>query len=248
MSNYILTLGYSNAAVFKAGMTSLHRTVDFTRIREHLILDQHYPLKHEEVREAFETYADDHDNVTILDDHKNLGLHEGLNYMLERLYLKDDDVVYVFDADEDPQDFGWAEAMEEVFKADPKVGWLSMMAPPCREHLDQQRVPVETVAGVNLRFPQHPLMNTVIAWSGRAIKAMGPMREPHAFYGGIESTMQSKCMADGFRVGWLNDYNVLPHHDLADAEYMLYKQHHVGHKQPVYPGEFNQWLKDRGCL
>jgi hypothetical protein len=246
MTIHVLTTAFCNAYVFRAGMRSLRSTVNleaFGPSARHYVLDNHYPLREAEVRNALWDYAQE-PRVTIHDAGKNLGLHEGINYLLGQIAIAPDDVVVAYDADEAPQQVGWVEAMQRVMMADPKVGWLSLMAEVLKESLDHDRVPTVNVGGELVRFPNTSLMNCVVGWRGSMLAAIGPMQEPHAFYGGIEGTMQPKARSAGFRVGFMADYWTKNHRGLADKTYELYKLRHVGHELPHFPGSFADWIKE----
>ncbi len=247
MNVHILTNAYCNANVFRAGVNMLHATVNMSNKR-HVVLFQHYPIGTQDLLNELMHYENAdvlRGEKVILDAGRNLGLHEGLNYMLSKLELSDDDVIVAFDPDENPLKYGWLDAMIRVMEADRKVGWLSLMNPPCRAHLDSLGCKPEVIGGERVQFPGHALMNCVVAWRYEALRKVGKLTEPHAYYGGIEGAMQPKFMDAGYRIGWMTDYDVAPLHDLADPEYTLYKSHHVGFRQPEYPGSFDEWLASR---
>ncbi len=241
MKTYVLTLAYSNPDVWRAGMKSLDNTVMMTGVR-HLILNNHYPLRQAEMIAELDARSKLPD-VAVFDVGRNLGLHEGLNYLMDQIELDDDDVVVGFDADEDPQQVGWLDAMLRVFAGDPKCGWLSLMSPPAKAYMKDHGFARLTVHGEEVHIPGYSLINTVCAWRGAAIKAMGRFTEPHLYYGGFEGHMMPRCMDAGFWIGWMADYTVKPHHGLADPEYSNYKAHHVGFRHPEFPGSFEDWLR-----
>ena len=245
MTVHVLTTAFCNANVFCAGMASLRRTVDFAALgvgSRHYVLDNHYPLNAEASTKAIWGYAAEYQDVTIFDAGKNLGLHEGLNHLLSSILVADNDIVVGYDADEDPVRAGWIEAMARVMAADPSVGWLSLMAKVLEEQLDHDRVAVRDVGGERVRFPNTSLMNCVVGWRGSMLKAIGKMEEPHAFYGGLEGTMQPKCRKAGYSIGFMADYWTLNHRGMADKTYELYKLRHVGHELPHFPGSFDEWI------
>lgn len=272
MTVHFISTVFCNARVFKAGMEALHRTVDFKALGcTHSLLWQHYPLNGEETRRAVLKYvAPDAGTeswpvgepiaiagggpLNYFDCGYNMGLHDGLQFLVDQLKPADDDVVIGFDPDENPLQEGWAHAMANVMAADPKCGWLSLMSPPAHEYMlrhghSVKHVPAPpqtNIASYEVWVPGYSLINTVCAWRGSALKAMGKFNEPHAFYGGFEGAMMPPTMAAGYWIGWMRDYHVAPLHDLHDAEYSLYKPHHVGFKQPLFPGSFADWLVSRG--
>ncbi len=249
MNVHILTMAYCNARVFAAGATALHSTVDMSG-KHHTILDNHYPLGRTELLDELKAYvwADSlHGHREVISAGHNLGLHEGLNFMIMKLgmTLQPEDIIVAFDPDEKPLKQGWLDAMIRVMEADPRVAWLSLMNPPCRAHLKSLGCTSETIGGERVEFPGHALMNTVVAWRYEAIQKVGRFHEPHAYYGGIELAMQPKFMDAGYRIGWMTDYDVAPLHDLADPQYTAYKRAHVGFDLPEFPGSFDEWLAAR---
>ncbi len=245
MTVHILSLAYANQHVFRAGMAYLRGTVDFEKLGvQHLVLDQHYPLRPYAVGDALAEYWGQ-GQVQTYDEGRNVGLHEGLNVLLSKIDLKDEDIVVGIDPDDGPRRKGWLEAMIRVFGAGSKAGWLSLVTPQIIEVLDERKAPVVTLGGEHVRFVTEPLMNVVVGWRGSTLKAMGKMEEPHNFYGGLESAMQPKCMAAGYAVGYMVDYFTDSHRHLADEEYEIFKTRHVGFTQPVFPGSFEDFLKEK---
>lgn len=249
MKPYFITMVYSNENIFRAGMRSLRDTENLAELgATHILLDQRYPIGYEKVEQAISEYREATPEAIIWDAGRNLGLHGGLNYIMERLeqVLKPDDIIFAFDADENPLRSGWCEAMLKVFAADPKCGWLSLTKPHIDEALDAAAVPTIQVGGINVRTFEQNLMNLVCGWRVSAIRAAGVFTEPHAYYGGLEIAMQPKFREAGYWVGWLPDYKAEPHHDLADKIYTEYKWFHVGFGQPIFPGSFEEYIHAKG--
>jgi hypothetical protein len=228
-------------------MADLKRTVDFAALgAAHDLLDQHWPIDYADVCKALYEYVAATPQAIVWDAGRNLGLHEGLNYMYARLedVLRPDDVLIAYDCDEHPWEPGWAAAMMRVFAADPKCGWLSLMSPPALRHLELNGIPISTVGGERVRIPNYPLINTVCAWRVAALRAVGnKFTEPFKWYGGIESDMMPKFTEAGYWVGWLQDYGVSPERDLEDPIYREFKDRHVGFKLPVFPGSFEEFVE-----
>jgi len=164
---YILTMVYTGAKMFRAGMERLHASTDLVAHgAQHVLLDQHWPLDYAATRAAIDEYVAAHPDTVLLDAGANLGLHRGLNYMVEHALAAapDDAVIVAFDPDEAPQTTTWLQAMRSVMSADSKCGWLSLMNRPCLDHLDEQHIPTTEVAGMRLRVPGYSLMNVLCGW------------------------------------------------------------------------------------
>ena len=242
---HIVSTAFANDRVLRAGFAYLRGTVDFGALgAHHHVLNQHYPLRQAGEPNALEEYSK-YPGVTIYDAGSNLGLHGGLNYLLERISLADDDIVVGIDPDDGPRRQEWLDAMLRVFATDSQVGWLSLVTPQIIVALDKDAVSSLIIGGERVRFPGAPLMQVVVGWRGSMLKKLGPMTEPHAYYGGLESDMQPRCRALGYTIGFMVDYLTDSHRCLADRTYELYKLHHVGFEQPIFPGSFDEWLAGR---
>jgi len=246
MKPVIITTVYANAEVYRAGMASIVRTVpDYDKIL-HAQLDNHYPIRRDDLRDAMREHLEAHPSASVIDPRSNLGLHGGINRLLQIIdgLLHDDDIVVAIDADDDPQQVGWLSAMMALFVERKEIGWVSLMCEPGRDVLNQRNVAIDRLnsADVRYRVPGFPLINTVCAWRVRALRECGPIEEPHAYYGGIEVAMMPKFEEAGWRVAWLEDFTVASHRHLGDPIYERYKQRHVGHVKPVFPGSFDEYI------
>src|SRR6185369_2239868 len=115
MSVHFITTVYCNENVFRAGMKELRRTTALFEMRAtHWLLNQHYPLGGDETKQAIAEYAGMYGNVRVFDCGRNLGLHDGLQFLVDQIEPLDDDVVVGFDPDEKPLSDGWAHAMVDV--------------------------------------------------------------------------------------------------------------------------------------
>lgn len=251
MKPYFLTMVYNSDIVFNSGMQSLRETADLDALgATHILLDQHWPVDYEKTAAAISEYRTKTPCAVVWDAGKNLGLHQGLTYMMERLeqVLKPDDILIAYDSDEHPWKPGWAEAMLRVFAADPKCAWLSLLSVPALNDLNHNNVPVAIVGGEKVRIPGYPLINTVCAWRVSAVREVlgGIFTEPYAYYGGLESMLMPKFTNAGYWVGWLVDYGTSPERDLENPLYRAYKDSHVGFIQPVFPGSFEEYLLEKG--
>ena len=244
MRTYVLTMAYGSAPCFREGMKRFSETLTDTSDIVHIILDQHYPLRHKELQNEISVYKDSAPYpVHWFDAGTNLGLHDGLNYMLSHLPTDLDDALIVgLDPDENPHTAGWLKAMHDVMAADASCGWLSLMHPAARDYMLKQGHASRVISGNTVDIPPYPLINTVCGWRLSAIRKVGAFTEPHRWYGGLESAMMPRYTEAGYWTGWLRDFGVTNLHHLADPEYLEYKRHHVGHVQPVFPGSFDEWL------
>lgn len=255
MTATIVTTVYANANVYRAGAKSLQRTIPNYRDVRHLQLDNKYPIGWAELHNEMLMHGVKFPRVKVLDAGKNLGLHGGVNYMLKLILegyngeppADDNDIVIAIDADDDPVHIGWVDTFVDVFAALPKLGWASLMCEPGRDVLNYRNVPIQTVDvgrdnHIRYRKPGFPLINTVCAWRVKALRELGDITEPHAYYGGIEVDMMPKFEKAGWDVIWLEDFTVLSHRHLHDQSYEIYKRRHVGHEAPIFPGSFDDFI------
>lgn len=235
MKIHVLTMVYCGRKAAINGLHNFTTTVNRTEYGTHYFLKQHYPGPSEASDEV----------QYVFDAGKNLGLHEGLNYMVEHISPAPEDILVAFDLDEKPLKPGWVAAMTDVMRADSRCGWLSLMSPPVREEL--AGVPAIIIGGHRVQIPEMPKMNTVCAWRWGAVLAatggIGKFTEPYAYYGGIESDMMPKFTAAGCWVGWMTDFGVEPDREFEDPEYRAYKHAHVGFTLPQFTGSYEEWLK-----
>ena len=203
MKTYVLTMAYGSPECFRAGMQRFRETLQDPGDLTHIILDQHYPLRHKELQEAIAEYkASAPYTVHWFDAGKNLGLHEGLNYMISHIPAEHDEALIIgLDQDENPHREGWLEAMRAVMTADPACGWLSLMHPAAQAHMEKHGFTVRTPGGVNVWTHNYALINTVCGWRLSAIRKVGKFHEPHQWYGGLEIAMMPGYRDAGYWIG-----------------------------------------------
>lgn len=241
MKPIIVTMVYANANILRSAMAAYRRTTaDLPPNATHVFVDQCYPLRHDEVRaEILKQVASIPCNTVLLSPGRNMGLHQGFNYAIETQKIADDDIVIGYDADEHPTHEGWLTAMLDVFRADPDCGWLSIGGPQAIEFMNNNGCNRTKVAGHNVWRPPYPLVNHVTGFRGKAIREVGPFREPFEYYGGIESEMQPAYNRAGYYHGYLVDYLQQGMHHLHDPEYAEWKWKHV---RDEFKGDFSAFL------
>ena len=259
-----ISLAYINPTVIAASLWDYLASCPEGIADEHIIVDNHYPLDYGGVRLRMEQAQKILPSLTILDPGKNLGLHEGFNYALERVLpgLDDDDLIIAYDLDESPRSTGWLNAMRLVMAADSACGWLSMSSSAIKTALAD--APVRAIVGparargetsptsasgpthecVAVIVPDRPCINHVCSWRVRALRAVGKLEESRPYYGYLEMVMWPKFKAAGYYQGWLRDF--YDQHDAygpyQDAEYQAYKRAHVASSPNTFLGSFEEWL------
>lgn len=233
--NYILILGFANGKTATRTLIELEktRTSDATVV----ILDQHYPMQ--EMTPFWKTWAKSLGGI-YLDAGKNLGLHEGLNYMCKALDMKPSDKVIGFDPDTLPQTRGWDDALLKALDL-PNVGWASLWNEHSEGEMRARGYTESTEHGLDLWTTKQAVVNSICAWNLEWVYNVGGFQEPAEFYGGLECCMFPKCVAQGKRWVWLRYFTEGKWGtDLSDPEYTAYKW---AHAHQGWKGDFAAWLQ-----
>jgi hypothetical protein len=232
--NYIFILGFANAATATRTLSQLEKTKvsDATVV----ILDQHWPMQ--DMSEFWKSWVKSLRGI-YLDAGKNLGLHEGLNYMCKTLQVKPTDKVIGFDPDTYPINVGWDLALLNALDL-PHVGWASLGNTHSEGEMNARGYTESEEEGLHLWTTKQAVVNSICAWNMEWIYNVGGFQEASEFYGGLECCMFPKCLAQGKRWVWLRDFREATGlKDLSDPEYKAYKW---AHAHQGWKGDFAAWL------
>lgn len=248
---YIISLGYNNAAVMKAGIGRMYETMalkpeEFT----HVILDQHYPIRRSEVLNLFDGFRKNY-GATVMDAGSNLGLHHGWNWVCDRLPLEEEDVVIGYDPDSWPVQPGWDLAMVDALQhwKTTQCPWVSVTSEVVW-HMPNARFEEWQLGRYKMLTPiSHPCwVQSVCGFVWGPLKAVGNFVEPNPLYGDLEKTLAPKYAALGYKMAWMLDYHDeirrLDGHE--DAEYRNWKYATAILGEPQVPLE--EWCEKKGIL
>lgn len=224
LSATICTPAFNNPATMQRTFEMVQR---LRGSKEWLVLDQHYsPEARVWLREAQEEFG-----FTLFDEGRNLGLHDGFNFLLQ--HVRTTHVVGL-----DPDTFPVTMHFDlELLKhaADPRNVWVSCYNTHSFSEMREPRVEGQ------LLVPQHPVVNSICLWSVAWLRKVGGVQEPTKLYGGLECCMWKYLDQQSARwVFALNSLeacsNLFP--SLQDEAYRAFKWAHAHLGDPRSWDEF----------
>jgi hypothetical protein len=234
---WTLILGFANAETANRSL----QLFETTRKSDSkvLILDNHYPesLKPPDWKAWAKRLGGEY-----LDAGRNLGLHNGLNWMLSQVGATRSDAVIGFDPDTCPLTDAWDTALFSALQL-PGVGWASLGNRHSESEMEARGYKESTEIGFKLWTTNQAVMNSICAFNLDWVLDCGGFQEPTEFYGGLECAMWKHLTTRGKRWVWLKDYREGKFEpDLQDAIYKAYKWEHA-HKG--WKGSFDDFLLQR---
>jgi hypothetical protein len=227
----VLTLGFMKWQIIAKSFEQLYRTKSIAW--EHHVLDQHYPLNEKENRDSLRDICLDY-KATLHDAGKNLGLHEGVNYLIQKTQPK---VVIGYDPDSFPLRVGWDDAITKVLCD--KVVWSTLGNPRSLSEVKARGYQEVNYNFVRCWVTKQAVVNSVCAWWVPWLEEV-KLTEPRPFYGHLETEMFSKLKGREwvFLPGFEESDHLRWQHD---KEYTLYKWAHAHLKS--WDGDFKSWLE-----
>lgn len=240
-----ISLGFAPCRLARASLERYYSTRNKGLPFRHVVLDQHYPVNKEENRRELRALCAEF-GIEVFDAGRNLGLHEGFNWIAQRLDLEDDDVVIAYDLDSCPTSPGWDMALARAIQGDPlgKIVWASLWNLRSRADVMARGFQTRMVDGyIEAVIPKAPVTNSVCAWRYGWLRQVGFLTEPRAFYGHLEAAMWDRLRDKqwAFLPQWGESDDL---RDLHDREYVVYKWCH-SHLNS-WPGDFESFL-EAGC-
>lgn len=211
----------------------------------HVWLNQHYPVRKRSNTKKMRDLCVEYGGLWM-DAGRNIGLHEGLKYMFNRLPIADTDYILMLDPDNYPTNPGWDDALVRVLHYDPKIGQATLWQPAVRDH--EKNInwgPERIVDGIKVRVCNQAFVRTVTCWRAGDIRKVGQWDEPCAFWGHLESVMTQRFTSRGFQDVYLPDFfeSSAPSHRI-DPEYQQYKVAHAHHR--TWTGDLESYLRHLG--
>lgn len=189
---------------------------------EHYLLDHHYPIDYWKTRHALLDLGEKY-NLKVVSNPRNLGGHEGFNWVFNQLDVKDEDFVIGFDPDANPMHKGWDKAMVEALQKTDSIVCVSLLI----DHLSNNRQWTTVCEDPKVVIPDFLDMFNVTCWKGWFVRQTRGMKALTRLYGGVEMAMHSIAAEQGKRFGYLWDYREamcpIPHDEL----YNKWKQNHL---------------------
>lgn len=242
MKVFTISMAYNDADIIEESIAQYYATKDPSVETEHILLDQHWPINHAEVKERLVALADRF-SLRYIDAGKNLGLERGFNFALSQMNIPDNAGVIGFDPDCWPVTKGWDMAMCKVFTADPKSNWLSLWQDHARRELyDEGRSAGErNLGGIHVVEARVPCLNSICMWRMGWLRTMGGIKDGSLYYGGLEMRMWDDLCKSGGKWYFLKDYVEESHfHGRVDSRYVQWKWAHAHTK--TFAGDFSSYL------
>ena len=203
----MITMAYANHRVFDASLAAYYHTTNRELVNDHVIVDQHYPLHRPQLLGVMNKWAGQL-QAQVMDPGKNLGLHNGFNFAMQKLALgwAPDEFVIGYDPDECPITPGWVRAMFDVMTANASIGWLSLTSGST--DVDQKGFSYKDrqIAGHKVRFFDTAKMNIVCMWRTSMLRQVGWLDEPRPYYGLLESMMWPRLERLGWKTGYMMEF------------------------------------------
>ena len=226
--------------IYAGGSPSVHK---------HIIFDNHYPLG-ENNSLMLKAVAEDF-GCTYVDSGRDLGLHHGINNVARLFEFQPDDIVVGCDPDDRPE-VGFAEALTDVLRADPKLAVAA-----CNfSVIDHQRArfgslyEIKQLAGTTVAYHMQSNMWNVAGFNWRFITQIGGFGQTYPYWGGLEHYLLQRWLPLGMRMCYLLDYRSdlrfvdFDDRKLFDPEYRMWKDD----CRKEYKGSFSMWLAQRDLL
>lgn len=203
------------------------------------VLDDCWPLNKKQNERLLELFLTRWPGTKLVRSPKNLGLHEGWNYLCSQMPLEDDDIILGVSPDSCPSR-SWDLAMKEVLEVAPDLAWVGS----CSEAISlTPGVEWETryISGHAVLIPINaPTMWHSMAFRWKVLKEIGGFSEPCNYYGHLETAMWNKLQKIGMKQGFLADYTeTWPLESYHDRIYSDWKYLHAHERS--FPGNFEDY-------
>lgn len=243
---YLVTLAFTKPEVIERTLEVCDGSIGLPRgDYEHILLDQHYPLPDKRKNACDLADLACYYEMTLMRPYKNLGLHEGANFVCSQVAMNDSDIYIGIDHDAWPTTHGWGRDLVKVMQ-DPSIA-IAMLwnkhagDAPGRTWREGQ------INGVTCREADNFAVNGIGCYSGSFLKKSGGFSAMVNYWGHVEQSMWEKVKKLGLRQVYLSEhFDDLTHTAGHDQLLTEYKWDHAHHQ--TWPGDFESWLKMKGRI
>lgn len=239
MKVWVTTLAYLDFPVLEVALDQYKKTAILEH-SEHILVDHHWPINYWWFRHRLLDTAM-YFKCKVVSPYENLGGHGGNNWLLKNLPMSDNDLMICYDADSNPQTIGW-DAMLATAMEDKAYAAVSLTINA--DLLTKDWVHEVTSSGIEVKRPRHGIeMMNITGFRVGFLRAIGGFQSPRKFYGFVEGHLFKKMNEMGLKHGYLVDAfenlkQIEPH-----PQYQEWKRNHV---MGTFPGNFDQWAKEKG--
>lgn len=245
---HVVTMAFNRPCFVELAVRDFQQHAGALKGTTHWLLDQHYPLPDKEENTQQLLNISYEYGLHYLDAGKNLGYHEGINYVVRFTNMRDEDIVIVYDPDALMFNCEWVPAIIKCFEADPQLALVSATVPNIHDNEFRNKgMTQKTLNGIQVAYPHAAVCMSVSAWKVDFILKNGGLKEPRPFYGGIEARSWLDLKEQGRTWACLLDYqeNVL----LGELQDPIYREYKLAHASPdgAWPtGDFDSYLRHKG--
>ncbi len=234
----VATLGYCKAITWREGLKNVLSMKSPDTIWDHYFVYHYYPEDMENNKQKLKQIADDNGIKWVFPE-KNLGLHEGMNWVMNN-YLQNAEFLMYLDPDTSVDQFGWDLALMKVLE-DPSVGWASLKCCITDEELKTRKHHREIIKGFECVILEEPYMLDCGIFRMDWVRDQGGFSEPAAFYGGIEASMFEKIQKTGLKIAVLEHYYT--NQSLKRFESPVFREWKFAHSDGKFTGNFDEYLE-----
>lgn len=240
MKVHFVTPGFVPFRLFEKGLEYLKATRTITDF-EHYFLDNHYPISRERNAASLKDLCRAN-NITWVDSGRDIGLHMSLNNWLDVAKPSDDDIMIGFDADSQPLDKGWDQALVDVLTGDSRIAVCGLYG-HWFDDIKKSTLEAKQVNNVNYGIHPNTDMYNISGWNIGHVRKIGGFDQHYKLYGTLEACMWSKWSQLGLKVGYLLDYReTVGEYDMSkytDEEYLQWKKVHL----KGFQGGLEAWIE-----
>lgn len=240
MKTWVVMAAYNPIEVIVESLKRFQHTANNAEVMK-VMIDHHWPKNTLGHSKDLLEFAVLH-GWKVVRPLQNMGAHGAYEWAARALPYGDDDLVIHYDSDVNPLQHGWVEAMEEVMRADRRMGAVSL------SHRFTYDAPGRTwteehIAAHLVKFCEPYSVTNITMLRASFLKkhGLGALRP---YYGYVENWLRDTLNKEGLRQGylahfWEGDSTVAP-----DEDYVRWKVAHAHAKTTDL--NFDEWLKAEG--
>lgn len=243
MKSYIICPVFSDVESLIAGM----EVQKYSSIMnpEYWVYDDHWPYNRERNVAIMDTLEKRGRITKLIKGPKNLGIHEGLNYLMSQMPLQDDDILLWVGPDATPVNKGWDWALTDVLLSNPKLAYAGLSSYITFHTPNLKWEECYTPSGIHYSIPNGPAMLHLSSWRYSFLKQTNGFHQPCKYYGHVESDMYARAKALGYEHCYLPNFQQTFQLDQYHSLYPEYITWKIEHSSFRFNDSFPDWLKSK---
>lgn len=231
-----ITVSHCEPRILEHGLAVFYGTCGITRPDRHVIVQNHWPIDHDATVERVRKIAA-HYRCELIDPHKNIGGHGGVNFALKHVEPNPEDLILIYDPDSNPIGSGWLRAMIDVMESSSLLAYVALQ----HSGIPKDWKSVINVAGHMVGIKPYPDMINVSLWWADFLR--NGLEAEFEFYGQVERPMFRKARSIGMTMGYMLGYFESPCPIPVPKIYIDWKLDHVSNR---FTGNFDEYVKLKG--